>query len=345
MSFTPSKKIHHLTLIGICIISTLSLCIYFSHLTDKKNNKKDFPDFEKKLYQANLSQFSPPILGGQIVFGFGTPTESPYLEKPYQTPRPKFYVAIAEPDRHCVVDICGVDGSIIKTIGGWVQVYNTKFSETNRFFALDLPANKNTQTMIIVSDGSGKIVGIHPNKKFENVIDILKLYPDLANFDLANGVKEFKNLKVGETVPLKPGDNLIPYSESLDTFSAHFFSVPKNRKFYFYALQEKDYFKISYLCFLKGCQYGEPESDHYFLSNIIDYLDGWIMVNDKYNAKMAKLFGLNEEDVLSGKSSLVVLTDSKGVIVALHPNKTMSDAITILSQHPDIADVKRLYGE
>ena len=58
---------------------------------------------------------------------------------------------------------------------------------------------------------------------------------------------------------------------------------------------------------------------------------------------MVKLFGLDPREVLGGKLSLVVLTDSKGIIVALHPNKTISDALSILRQHPDLADVEGLY--
>ena len=48
------------------------------------------------------------------------------------------------------------------------------------------------------------------------------------------------------------------------------------------------------------------------------------------------------QKVISGQSSLVVLTDSKGVIIALHPQKTMSDALTILSQNLDLADISRV---
>lgn len=336
--FNLFKKSFYLILIGVCLTGALYIYNEYEKLFDKDISKSD-------IYQANLTQHEPLVLGAQMVFGFGTPTESPYLERPYQTPRPKFYVVIAESDRHCVVDICGPEGSLIKTMGGWVQVYNTKFAGTREFFELDLPKNKDAQSATIISDQNGRVAGIYPNKNFGDVIAVLKLHPELANFNLVEGVNEFGILKVGELSPLKPGDRIDYLSESLDTFAAYFFYIPKDKKFYLYALQNKSFDGYSYLCFLNGCQYPEFAPDHNFLPGVVDYLGGWFLANDKYKGKIVELFGLNQKDVLSGKSSLVVLTDARGIILALHPHKTISDAITILSQHPDIADIKKLYGE
>lgn len=139
-----------------------------------------------------LMQPPPLVLGAQMTFGFGTPTESPYPETPYQAPRPKFYIAVAEPDRYCVVDTCGPIGSFIKTIGGWVQVYNTKFVETRGFFELGLPKNKNVETVVIVSDENGKIVGIYPNKGFNDIISILGRLPQFMDMEKIYGKTEAK---------------------------------------------------------------------------------------------------------------------------------------------------------
>lgn len=332
-----SKKRFYFVLIGVCILMSM-LYIYKGYESSLENDirKSDF-------HQTNSIQREPLALGAQMVFGFGTPTESPYLETPYQTPKPKFYVVVAEPDRHCVADICGIEGSIIKTIGGWAQIYNTKFAGTRDFFEFDKPKNKDIKTMVIISDENGKIAGIYPNKKFNDVIGILKFHPKLADFGLIKGVKEFGMLKVGESAPLKPGDKISHLSKSLDAFAAYFSYIPRNKKFYLYALQNKNFDEYSYLCFLADCQYPEFAPDHWFLPGLVDYLNGWFLANDMENGDLIKLFGLDPNDVLSGKSSLVVLTDAKGVIVALHPHKTLSDALTILSQHPDLADIYKLY--
>ncbi len=340
MTILPSsllKKRFHFILIGACLlISALYICKEYGFSLANGIRKSDF-------HQTNSIQREPLALGTQMVFGFGTPTESPYPEIPHQTPKPKFYVVVAEPDRHCVADICGIDGSIIKTIGGWVQIYNTKFAETRNFFELDSSKNKDTETMILVSDENGKIVGIYPNKKFNDVISVLKLHPKLADFGLIGGVNEFGMLKVGEPAPLKPADKIAHLSKSIDPFAAYFSYTPGDRKFYLYALQKKSFDGYSYLCFLAGCQYPEFVPDHDFLPGIVDYLNGWFLANDMKNGELIKLFGLEPKDVLSGKVSLVILTDEKGKIAALYPQKTLSDTITILSQHPELVNIKKLY--
>lgn len=68
-------------------------------------------------------------------------------------------------------------------MGGWLQVYNTKFVETREFFGFESLKNKETQSAIIVSDGDGKIAGIYLNKDLDDVEEILKLHPDLATLD------------------------------------------------------------------------------------------------------------------------------------------------------------------
>jgi len=306
---------------GVFIFSIFLLGFLFIYFLKQKDKQNFQDDFKVALYQNN--PIKTPILGEEMMFGFGTPTESPYPEKPYQIPRPKFYIAIAEPNKHCVVDICGIDGSFIKTIGGWIQVYNTKFVETKEFFGLDLPENKNIEKMTIIGDNTGKIMGIYHNKGLKDVIEILKLHSDLANFSLIKGQKQFGELKVGEFSPLK---------------------TEFGKKFYLYAFQGISYDKYSYLCFLDGCEFPKMEPDINFLSGVINKMGGGVLVNSKYDAKDALLFGLNPQEVLSGKSSLVVLTDPEGKIIAIHPNKTLSDTITILSQYPNIVNLKDFYN-
>ncbi|NQU82330.1 MAG: hypothetical protein HQ539_00025 [Parcubacteria group bacterium] len=274
----------------------------------------------------NSIQHEPLVLGGQIMFGFGTPTESPYPEMPYQIPRPKFYVAVAEPDGYCVADMCGLEGASIKTMNGWLQVYNTKFVETKEFFEFDLSKNKEVSSMVIVSDQNGKIIGIYPNKGLTDVMDILKLHPDLTNFDLLPSISEFRKLKVGMLALLKPGETI---GYLLDALVKHSMThIPK--------------YENEYACFTDSCRYPEPDPPHDFLFAEIDHLGGWFIANDEDNTAMIELFGLNPENVLSGKSSLVVLTDADGIIVALHPNKTLSDTFTILSQHLELIDIEKL---
>lgn len=276
-------------------------------------------------------------IGGKMPWGPGDSTFAPYLEIPASQ---KFYVSVAEPNTWCINEDCSIDGAIIQTLGGWLQVENTRQSEVEALFGLDLPENKDVKSIVLVGDNNGKIVGIYPNKGLRDIIPILKLHPDLADFNFLEGVNEFGFLKVGKIAPLKPGDDISGMSEEFSKFSTT--NIPKDKKFYLYALQHrKD--ENKYVCFLGGCRYSEPDHAHDFLFDEINNLNGWFLANDEKNIKMVKLFGLNQKNMSIGKSSLVVLTDARGIIVAIHPNKTIGDAITILSQHPDIVDIKSLY--
>jgi len=159
--------------------------------------------------------------------------------------------------------------------------------------------------------------------------------------------------------PLWPGDQISHLSDTLAQFNvAH---VPKGKKFYLYSVEKRKYdiagdvpkshegvdgdkpYENTYLCFIESCRYPDPDPPHDFLFSIIEELDGWFLASDEGNDEMIRLFGLAPEEVARGTMSLVVLTDARGIIVDLHPRKTLSDALTIVSQHPELADVQRWY--
>ncbi len=266
-----------------------------------------------------------------------------------EIPASKFYVTGIQDDDWCINEDCDLDGAFIQTMGGWLQMDTIGVDpELKGKAGLNFPENKNVKSIVLIGDHNGKIAGIYPNRCLKDVVSILKLHPDLADFNLLNGVDEFGSFRIGELAPLKPDDSIIHLSDKLAKFSPN---IPKEKKFYFYSLQKRKYKEVGmyelyeneYVCFISGCRYPEPDPPHDFLFGYIDDLGGWFLTNDQNNSEMVKLFGLNQEEVLAGKSSLVILTDSKGIIQAIHPNKTMSDALTILSQHPDLADVGELY--
>lgn len=295
----------------------------------------------------NPSKIDSLTIGSKMPGGPGDTTFAPHLKIPAGQ---KFYVSVAEPGTWCINEDCGVDGALIQTMGGWLQVEDTYQATDEEFFGLDLPENKHIKSLVIVGNHEGRIAGMFPNRGLKDVLFILRFYPNLANFNFLNGINKFGILKVGGTAPLKPGDSI--KSNELDKFSVT--KIPKNKKFYIFALQKRKYddvgidepYENKYACILEvGCRYPEPDSAHDFLFEHIEKLGGWFLANDKNNSAMIKLFGLETENVLSGKSSLVALTDAEGIIIALHSGKTMSDAITILSQHPELVDVRKLYRE
>lgn len=282
--------------------------------------------------------FGNIAVGGETVVGRGSFTLAPY----HQIPPARFYVIVIKNDSWCINEDCSLDGALVGTMGGWLQVERTCCgSEIKEEIGLNLPENAAVKTLIVVSNSDNKIVGIYPNRDLKDVLPILRLHPDLADFSLLEGAQEFGALDVGEQAPLWPGDQIGYLSDKLGRQAVT--HVPKGKKFYLYAVQKRKYDMVGYLCFIGSCRYPEPDPPHDFLFANIDDLGGWFLSNDMDSPKMVELFGLDPVEVLKGTSSLVVLTDSKGVIVALHPGKTLADSFTILSQHPNLADMRKIY--
>ena len=296
----------------------------------------------RKLPEGGVRQFNrqtEPLKLGPFKIGGDIPLK-PKLEWA-ETPKDgfitsKFYVNIAEPNLVCFGKYCNIHAAAINTMGGWLEARGTGVT-IDELFGLDLEENRNVQSIVIIGDHNGKIVGLYPNKALRDVVSILQFYPELADFDLLKGVDKFGSLKVSESAPLHPGDSIKYLSERLEKFSID--RIPAGKKFYLYSLQKNDSGGDSYFCDIAGCKYlGVADASF----NLVEDLQGWFLASDNDNKKMIELFGLDPQKVISGQSSLVVLTDSKGVIIALHPQKTMSDALTILSQHLDLADISRV---
>jgi len=332
------KKYFYIFWIGFTSIIILGLVAFFIIILKQKC--RDSSPI------VGVEKFGNLKLGGKTISGEGDGTLAPYME----IPASKFYVTIVQDDHWCIIEDCGLDGALIQTMVGWLQMEKTTvYPDAQEEAGLNLPENKNIKSIVLIGDQNSKIAGIYPSRGLDDVIPILKLHPDLADFNLLKGVSEFGSFRIGELAPFKPGDPITHLSDKLAKFATH---IPKDKKFYFYSAQKRKYKEVGmyeryenkYLCFISGCRYPEPDPPHDFLFAYIDELGGWFLTNDEDSSAMVKLFGLDQEEVLSGKSSLVILTDSQGAIVAIHPNKTMSDALTILSQHPDLADVEGWYG-
>ncbi|OGZ79416.1 MAG: hypothetical protein A2358_00430 [Candidatus Staskawiczbacteria bacterium RIFOXYB1_FULL_37_44] len=340
----------------ILLLFVVIVTFTFLYFQNKKSETRINTNTNKTISYFNIKSFGNLIWGSEIISGPGDYTFAPYLE----IPQVKFYVTIIQNEQWCSNEDCGFDGAIIQTLGGWLQMESLQgYPDLTDEIGFDFPDDQGIKSIIIVGDKDGKIVGIYLNKDYKDVLSILKKnHFDLANFDFLNGVNEFGRLKIGGYAPLKPGDEIKNlFSDKARTIEN---KIPNDKKFYLYGIEKRKNMvlgidkleKISeeerknrggYVCFLGGCRYPEPDDSHDFLFADIDELGGWFLASDNDNIKMIELFGLNPEDVLSGKSSIIVLTDAKGVIVALHPNKTMSDAITILSQHPNLVDMKKMY--
>lgn len=333
--FVKFWKFITVTLVAISVIIVVFVVYDYRRLPEgsvRKFNRQNEP-----------YDIGPLEIGGEIPYGPGETTFAPYLKIPVSQ---KFYVSVAEKDTWCINDDCYLEGAFIQTMGGWLQVEDIDHAEVGAMFGLDLPENKDVKSLVLVGDNQGRIVGIYPNKGLSDVIDILKNYPNLVDFNLLSGVNGFGLLKVGEPAPLKPGDSLPYLSNELSELSGDLVAnVPKEKDFYIYALQKRKYdivgmdekYENKYICLPSGCRYPEPDPPHDFLFADIDELNGWFLANSIEDGGIIEMFGMQPEEVLSGKTSLVVVTDRAGVILVLHPGKTLSDMLTILSQIPEVA--------
>ena len=305
---------------------------------------------------AGVGRFGHLAVGGGTVAGQGSVTFAPY----YEIPLTKFYVTVVQDGLWCSNEGCSLEGAFIETMGGWLQAEKTRGgSEIRQEIGLDLPENEGVQSLVIVSDSNNKIAGLYPHRGLPDVMSILRLHPDLADFSLLAGVQQFGALKVGAPAPLQPGDSLARFGDRPARYSIT--HIPAGKKFYLFSVQKRKYDMVGgnapyggeygentprenkYGCFLSGCRYPEPDAPHDFLFAHVEDLGGWFFSNDMKSTRMPPLFGLSQEAVTRGESSLVVLADSNGVIRALHPGKTLSDALTILSQHPELADMEKIY--
>lgn len=118
-------------------------------------------------------------------------------------------------------------------------------------------------------------------------------------------VTEFGPLKLGERAPMGPGDGTFyPYRW-----------IPKS-KFYMYVVQ-KD---------LRDCIF----DDCHPYGKFIEQNGGWLEGISIKQPDTADMFGLERDEVLEGKSSIVVVADGNSRLIGIYPNKTVNDLSLIL---------------
>ena len=180
-------------------------------------------------------EFGPLKLGGETIEGPGGWTFAPL----HIIPLSRFYVTIAHTDRMwCSNEDCSLDGALIQTMGGWLQIATTKnFPDLPAMVGFDRKEHKNVQSLVLVAKQDGTLVGIYPNRGLADVLSILRLHPDVADFSLLEGVQEFGALKVGKPAPLLPGSSLSPFGSEPPRH--HLTEVPKGKRFYLFSVQKR----------------------------------------------------------------------------------------------------------
>src|SRR3989344_2645979 len=280
-----------------------------------------------------LTELGQLKIGGKMPYGPGDGTFAPILE----IPESKFYVFMAGED-WCILGDCGIEGELVQTMGGWLGGENFEQPEVYENFGLeDNPKKYNSVT--IVGDANERIVGIYPNTNITNLFIILKQHSNIIDFNSLKGVDSFGPLKVGRPSPIRPGDFLkqfednesvktgyILYDESDKKMINH---LPKDKKFYIFGF-EKSLMEKPFCAYLYCFEAGQFE--------YTQELGCWFSGTNDY--KTIEEFGLNSLKVSMGEQSLIVVTDQDGIIVAIHPNKTKHDVMSVLWQLPQLTVVE-----
>lgn len=278
----------------------------------------------------SVSRFGPLVVGGTMPSGAGALTFSPY----YTIPTSTFYVNLVEDDLWCVQDSCGVEGAFIQTMGGWLQADRLgQGGWVEEVYGFDSQEKKQSKSIVVIGDRTGKIVGIYPGKKKEDIVSILGLHPGLADTNLLKGVDHFGSLSVGSYAPIKPGD-LGGFKTGVrnSRYSTH---IPAKKNFYVFVFS-KELLQRGY-CEFYMCE--NPED--YPIGSYINDLGGW-WSSDGTRETIHK-FGLDPDEVAAGRLSLLVVTDAQGIIIALHPGKSVRDVLTVLALHPEVVNMKEFF--
>jgi hypothetical protein len=113
-------------------------------------------------------------IGGEMQGGPGTSTFAPQRIIPVDK---KFYIQVIQDNLWCIFEECSREGKVVDVLGGWLQGENTRQPTiAHSYFLYD---NKKVDSLIIVGDKNGIIVGIYPNKKIEDLLFVLKVHSDL----------------------------------------------------------------------------------------------------------------------------------------------------------------------
>lgn len=326
---------HRLLLVFIVILGFLAGAFgsYFL-LSSDREKFASLNEFRQLMIDATyakiegIKEFGPLELGKQLP----RTANSGIMSVSRQSAEVKFYVYIVKKNFVCTNDNCGIYGALTRTMGGQLEGARLNDRQSFEEFGFDEEYGRLDiyESLVIVANESKEIVGLYPNKDIDDVVIVLKQFPDLANFDLLKGESEFGPLRLGEYAPFRPGDKV--EDNRRNTMVSN---IATDQRFYVYALHKE--FSDMGFCYSFQC-YGIDDTDH----TRDDNYNGWFSGHGDPLTLMR--FGLDPQKIQNGEQSLVVVTDRIGKIRALHPGKDKYDVLSILWQLPEYIDVKIAAG-
>lgn len=277
---------------------------------------------------AALAQSSSRPLSVSKIGDFKIGSPAPYkpgdeIAHPYGVvPPSRFYVYLWQPgirNAQCMYDECGRGGEMVATLRGWLWGSGLDELDTEYYH---LPHS--VTSLVLVADANSVIVGIYPNAMLFDLERILKKHSDLANLGMLKGIRQLGPIAVGAPLPFKP----------TNMFADITAENQRRPKFYVYVVHET-------INSERYCPYYECGG----YIDVVYQAGGAFDAFDHDDPESIKKFGLSPHQVARGEVTLVVVADADGTIVSIHPNKDMRDLVTILSQHPDLTDMEKIYPQ
>jgi hypothetical protein len=129
-----------------------------------------------------IKNYEPKFSHSLIKVGNIVPVSTDELQKISQQ---KFYVLILDKNQSFPKKYLGNFPEIIKKMGGLIELINSSNPLFKEIFGSKNNKNKRIFSVVIITDKSAKIVGVHPNKKLHELVDVLQLHSDLIDLSLA----------------------------------------------------------------------------------------------------------------------------------------------------------------
>jgi hypothetical protein len=120
---------------------------------------------------AGVSRHGPLRLGHFGPVQPGQPTAMPHA----RVPRSKFYVFVVQKGipAMCTFEDCGAEGELVEKLGGWIT--GDDQAETISLAGLDeSKVRMGQQSIVVVANSSGRVVGIYPSRTMKDVPEILQ---------------------------------------------------------------------------------------------------------------------------------------------------------------------------
>lgn len=262
---------------------------------------------------------------GELKIGDGSPE---YHKPGYEMnaaykkiPPSRFYVKLYDRniDYSCFFDECGPEGAIVGTMGGWFS--GSGIEESYDLFGELTDARgrftSGHSSLMIIANQESKIVGLYLGASVQDLPEILKRHPNLADFDLIKSIPGLGPLKVGRQLPELPKEVMmeVPPIEEVP----HHFS--------YYWIRAKP---------TPGPSCGYYECGYYVEKPL--FMGGQYYEITHLQSEAIERLGLSTTQVARGEVTLIILTDANSKVLGIYPNKHLRDIMTILWQHPEIAD-------